>query len=46
MSTDKEGDLIDALQAFEGAEREGIVFSRQAIAALCTRLTEAFNAAR
>jgi len=38
--------LIDALQAFEDAEREGIVLSRQAIAALCMRLTEAFNAAR
>jgi hypothetical protein len=37
-------DLVDALEGFDDAEREGKGLSRQAIAMLCARVTEAFNA--
>jgi hypothetical protein len=46
MTTDTQRDLIDALESFEDAERAGIVLSREAVAQLCVRLTEAFYAAK
>ena len=39
-------DMVDALEGLDDAEREGKGLSRQAIAMLCARVTEAVNAYR
>jgi hypothetical protein len=37
-------DMVDALEGFDDAEREGKLLSRPAIATLCANVTETVNA--